>query len=70
MHLVTSQQGSVLELGPAIVRKYACPSSGVLSQIRKKAKSRYKYAVRSLKRRKDHILSKKISSNLSRKHNN
>ena len=26
-----------------------CPSSGVLFQIRKKAKSRYKYAIRSLK---------------------
>jgi hypothetical protein len=36
-----------------------CPSSGVVSQIRKKAKSRYKYAVRYLKRQKDHILSKK-----------
>ena len=34
-----------------------CPSSGVLSQIRKKAKSGFKYAVRSLKRRKDHIVS-------------
>ena len=42
-----------------------CPSSGVLSQIRRKAKSRYKYAVRSLKRRKDHIVSKKISSALT-----
>ena len=46
-----------------------CPSSGVLSQIRKKAKSRYKYAVRSLKRRKDHIVSKKISSALTGRHN-
>ena len=46
-----------------------CPSSGVLSQIRRKAKSRYKYAVRSLKRRKDHIVSKKISSALTGRHN-
>lgn len=41
----------------------------MLSQIRKKAKARYKYAVRSLKRRKDHILSKKISSALTGKRN-
>ena len=45
-----------------------CPSSGVLSQIRKKAKSCYKYAVRSLKRQKDHIVSK-ISFALTGRHN-
>ena len=45
-----------------------CPSSGVLSQIRRKAKSCYKYAVRSLKRRKDHIVRKKISSALTGRH--
>ena len=44
------------------------PSSGVLSQIRRKAKSCYKYAVRSLKRRKDHIVRKKISSALTGRH--
>ena len=43
-----------------------CPSSDVLSQIRRKAKSRYKYAVRYLKHRKDHIVSKKI---LTGRHN-
>ena len=42
--------------------KNGCPSSGVVSQVRKKSKSRYKYKVSSLKRRGDHILSKKISS--------
>ena len=46
-----------------------CPINGVLSQIRKKAKSRYKYAVRSAKRRKDSIISKKITSALSTKQN-
>ena len=44
-----------------------CPSSGV--QIRRNAKSRYKYAVRSLKRRKDHIVIRKISSALAGRHN-
>ena len=39
------------------------------SKSGKKAKSRYKYAVRSLKRRKDHIVSKKISSALTSKNN-
>ena len=46
-----------------------CPSGGVLSQNRKKAKSRHKYAIRSLKCRKDHIVNKKISSALTGRHN-
>ena len=46
-----------------------CPSNGVLSQIRKRTKTRYKYAVRSAKRRKDHTVSRKISSALSNRNN-
>ena len=46
-----------------------CPSIGVLSQIRKRTKTRYKYAVRSAKRRKDHTVSRKISSALSNRNN-
>ena len=43
------------------------PSSVVLAQIRKRLKSRYKYAVRRIKPRKDHIICKKIGATLSSK---
>ena len=36
------------------------PSSGVLSQIKRRTKSRYKYEVRRLKRQREHIIREKI----------
>ena len=44
-----------------------CPPSGVLCQIRKKAKSRYKYETRRLKRKQQSIICQKLASSLSRK---
>ena len=44
-----------------------CPPSGVLCQIRKKAKSRYKYETRRLKRKQQSINWQKFASSLSRK---
>ena len=46
-----------------------CPLVVFYRKSGKKAKSRYKYAVRSPKRRKDHIVSKKISSALTGRRN-
>ena len=46
-----------------------CPSSGVLARIRVRCKRRYEYAVRRVKRRRDHIIRKKIGSALSSKDN-
>ena len=37
-----------------------CPTAGVLSQIKRNAKSRFKYAVRRLRRRKDHVIRDKF----------
>ena len=45
------------------------PSTGVLSQLKKLAKNRYKYSVRKVKRRKDHIVNRIVSSALSNKNN-
>ena len=39
----------------------ACPSSGVLSNIRRKTKARYKFAVRRIKRRKHFIIREKLA---------
>ena len=44
-----------------------CPPSGVLCQIRKKAKSRYKYETRRLKQKQQSIIRQKLASFLSRK---
>ena len=44
-----------------------CPPSGVLCQIRKKAKSRYKYETRRLKRKQQSIIRQKLASSLLRK---
>ena len=44
-----------------------CPVSGVLFQIKKNAKSRYKYEVRRLKRRQDILLQKKLAQLFSGK---
>ena len=45
-----------------------CPSSGVLSNIRRKTKARYKFAVRRIKRRKHFIIREKLA--YSREHKN
>ena len=42
-----------------------CPSSGVLSQIKRNTKARYKYEVRRLRRRQQHIRREKMGSALS-----
>ena len=44
-----------------------CPSSGVLFQIKKNAKSRYKYEVRRLKRSQRTLLRTKIASSFAKK---
>ena len=44
-----------------IWKKCGCPSSGVLSTIKKNTKSRYKYEVRRLKRQADHIKCEKLA---------
>lgn len=44
-----------------------CPSSGVLFQIKRNAKSRFKYAVRRLKRRKDHTIRNKFAQSFASK---
>ena len=41
------------------------PTSAVLFQIKKNTKKRYKYEVRRLKRRRDHIAREKLESALS-----
>ena len=43
------------------------PSSGVLSQIKKNVKRRYRYAVRRLIRRQNHLLQKKLATSFARK---
>ena len=45
-----------------------CPSSGVLSNIRRKTKAHYKFAVRRIKRRKHFIIREKLA--YSREHKN
>ena len=44
-----------------IWREAGCPSVGVLSQLRKRAKSRYKYAVRRLIRNQDLMRRKRMA---------
>ena len=44
-----------------IWREAGCPSVGILSQLRKRAKSRYKYAVRRLIRNQDLIRRKRMA---------
>ena len=44
------------------------PTSGVLFQIKKRSKKRYKYEIRRLKRRREHIIREKISVTLSQSH--
>ena len=44
-----------------------CPSSGVLFQLKKKTKSRYKYEVRRLKRRQKSLLQMKFVSSFTKK---
>ena len=44
-----------------------CPSSGVLFNIKRSAKSTYKYAVRRLKRRQRFLLQEKLACSFSRK---
>ena len=44
-----------------IWKECGCPSSGVLSTIKKNTKSRYKYEVHRLKRQADHIKSEKLA---------
>ena len=46
-----------------------CPSAGVLAQIRKRTKAQYKYAIRRVKRRRDHIVRKKIGSAIDSRNN-
>ena len=41
-----------------------CPSNGVLQQIKRKTKLRFKYAVRSIKRRQDHIKRAQLADSL------
>ena len=48
-------------------KEAGCPKSGVLSQIKKTTKSRYKYWVRRLKRRRNILLQKKLAHLLRRK---
>ena len=43
-----------------------CPCSGVLSQIKKSSKRRYKYAVRRLLRRQNALLQKKLAKSFAR----
>ena len=38
-----------------------CPSTGVLFQLKKHAKARYKYAIRRLKRKQDQLRSRKMA---------
>ena len=40
----------------------SCPSSEVLSQMKKSSKTRYKYAVRRLRHRQDALLQKKLAN--------
>ena len=47
-----------------------CPSSGVLFNIKKNAKSRYKYAVRRIKRRQNHLVRNKLAQSFSKKRKN
>ena len=42
-----------------------CPSAGVLAEIKKHTKSRYKYAIRRVKRRRETIIREKIGASLS-----
>jgi len=44
-----------------IWKECGCPSSGVLSILKKSTKSRYKYEVRCLKRQADHIRCEKLA---------
>ena len=44
-----------------------CPSSGVLSQIKNTVTRRYRYAVRCLIRRQNHLLQKKLATSFARK---
>jgi len=44
-----------------IWKECGCPSSGVLSILKKSTKSRYKYEVRRLKRQADHIRCEKLA---------
>ena len=48
-------------------KEAGCPKSGVLSQIKKTTKSRYKYWVRRLKRRQNILLQKKLALLLTKK---
>ena len=41
-----------------------CPSNGVLQQIKRKTKLRFNYAVRSIKRRQDHIKRVQLADSL------
>ena len=50
-----------------IWKEAGCPKSGVLSQIKKTTKSRYKYWVRRLKRRQNILLQRKLAHLLRRK---
>ena len=50
-----------------IWKEAGCPKSGVLSQIKKTTKSRYKYWVRRLKRRQNILLQKKLALLLTKK---
>ena len=43
------------------------PSSGVLSEIKKNVKRRYRYAVRCLVRRQNHLFQKKLATSFARK---
>ena len=44
-----------------------CPSSGVLSQIKKNSRSRFKYEMRRLRRGQDRILRRKLASSFALK---
>ena len=52
-----------------IWREAGSPTTGVLFQIKKSSKSRYKYEVRRLKRRKEHIRRMKIAEALTHSKN-
>ena len=52
-------------LWPIIWSESGCPSSGVLFQIKKNAKNRYKYEVRRLWRQREHIAQEKLGEALS-----
>ena len=44
-----------------IWHEVGCPSTGVLFQLKKHAKARYKYAVRRLRRKQDQLRSRKMA---------